>query len=93
MKSSPSHATLSEITVDTILTMVLRLRQPMTLKMENGEEYDIIWNREYRRPEVLQPNQLTVDTRGITQTVKWLEDQSEHVEWYPQTKRHIQPNP
>jgi hypothetical protein len=92
MTSKTTDATMTEITMDTIITMVVRLRQPMTLKMENGDEYDLIWNREYRRPEVIKLGETNTDIRGIIQTIKWLRNQSEHTEWYPQTKRHIQPN-
>lgn len=92
MPSTTTPAALSSVTIDTIVTMVMRLRQPMTLEMENGEEYDIIWNRESRRPEVLKSGQSTTEIYGIIQTIKWLERQSNDIKWYAQTKRHIQPD-
>jgi hypothetical protein len=91
MPSKTSPATLSSVTIDTIVTLVMRVRQPMTLEMKNGEVYDIIWNREYRRPEVLKPDQSTAEVFGIIQTIKWLERQPNDITWYAQTKRHIQP--
>lgn len=92
MPSNTAPTTLSSITIDTIMTMVMRLRQPVTVKIETGEEYDIIWNREYRRPEVLKPKQSMGDIYGVTQTIKWLGVQHADVNWYAQTKRHRQPN-
>lgn len=81
---------LSEMSVNTILTMVIRLKQPMTVKVAKDDEYDIVWNRTYNQPEVLHPKHAGVDVRGISQTLKWLESQSDDVHWYAQTKRHTQ---
>lgn len=83
---------LSEMTVNTILTMVFRLKQPMTVRVSEDDEYDIVWNRVYNQPEVLHPRRIGVDVRGISQTVKWLESQNEDVEWFTQTKRQTQPH-
>jgi hypothetical protein len=91
--TSPTTSTpLSDVTMDTIITMVVRLKQPMTIKTESGEEYDILWNHEFRRPEVLKLGESSADILGIIQIIKWLERQSNDIEWFPQTKRHPQPN-
>ncbi|MGX1195822.1 hypothetical protein [Metabacillus sp. SLBN-84] len=90
MASCTNQGSLPAVTVNTILTMVLRIGQPVTVKTPDGGEYDIIWNHQYSEPEVLglQPG---TDVRGITQTAQWLGYLDAQVDWYAQTKRHRQP--
>lgn len=82
---------LNEVAVNTILTMVVRVKQPVTVKLVSGREYDIVWNPHYTEPEIIVPGTTAIDNRGIAQVLRWLEKQTAVIDWYPQTKHHTQP--
>lgn len=83
---------LSEIAINTILTMVVRLRQPMFVQLLSKREYSIVWNRNYNEPELIEPDKSTTTVRGMVQIMHWLESQTAIIDWYAETKQNEQPN-
>lgn len=63
----------SEVTVNTIMTMVVRVKQPMTVQSGNAK-VDIVWNYDYAEPEIINQQTKQIERRGIVQVVHWLED-------------------
>ncbi|WP_078598621.1 hypothetical protein [Evansella clarkii] len=83
---------LTEVTINTIITMVVLIKQPLSVKMADDKEYDIVWNKQHTEPELIEPGKDVTTVRGIVQIVRWLEEQTAVTDWYAQTKHYTQPN-